>query len=279
MEIARTKDELRLALADRGAIGFVPTMGALHQGHLSLVRASVDNELFTVASIFVNPTQFNNPSDLEKYPVDTENDLQLLEKAGCHVVFLPSKEVIYPPNQDPERYIHSFGALEERFEGAFRPGHFRGVGQVVHILFELVQPKKAYFGEKDFQQLAVIRRLVREVGLPIEIVGMPTIRESDGLAMSSRNRRLTHQQREEASVLFQALQHARNGIDNLTIDEISASVAGMIADCESMRLEYFGIIDPETFEQITLWEEGRAAQAVIAAYAGEIRLIDNLRLA
>lgn len=277
MEIAHTKIELSALLSDHQPIGFVPTMGALHEGHISLIQESVKRKLFTVASIFVNPTQFNNQADFEKYPIDTEADLEKLEKAGCEVVFLPSKDELYPSGDIQTKYIHDFGKLETTVEGAFRPGHFKGVGQIVHILFECVKPAAAFFGQKDFQQLQVIKLLNEKTNAGIDIVGMPTIRESDGLAMSSRNRRLSVPQREAAVLLYKALSDAKAMALNSSTEQIKQHVKGLFDENKIMELEYFEIINPYDFEPI----EGNVsdpAHAVIAAYAGEIRLIDNLAL-
>lgn len=278
MKIAKNRQELSVCLHTQAQIGFVPTMGALHEGHLSLVQESKNHGLFTVASIFVNPTQFNDPRDFEKYPIDTEADLEKLTSADCDVVFMPHRDDIYAA-RDHEKYVHDFGDLETRYEGAFRPGHFRGVGQVVHILFELVKPQVAFFGQKDFQQLQVIKRLVDQEQLPIEIVGMPTIREADGLAMSSRNRRLNTEQRGASTLLYQALSFAKENIENQQFEAIRKHVAEMFKHSAKMELEYFDIIDPNRFVPAEKFEDSRHFHAIISAYAGDIRLIDNMQLA
>lgn len=277
MFIAKTKQEIDQFTPRDRKVGFVPTMGALHEGHASLVTASKLDGHFTVASIFVNPTQFNDPKDFEKYPVDTERDLEAVEAAGCDLVFLPTRSEIYPSGTDLERYIHDFGALENRLEGAFRPGHFRGVGQVVHILFEAVRPDVAYFGEKDFQQLQVIKQLVKQLNSAIEIKGMPTVREPDGLAMSSRNRRLTPTQRTASTLLYQALSRAAQVLVEQGVDAAREQVKRSFEGNAHLRLEYFDIIDPVTFLPRKEGDSG-THHAVIAAYAGDVRLIDNLRL-
>eukprot|EP00933_Yihiella_yeosuensis_P045607 TRINITY_DN41001_c0_g1_i1.p1 TRINITY_DN41001_c0_g1~~TRINITY_DN41001_c0_g1_i1.p1 ORF type:complete len:280 (+),score=24.17 TRINITY_DN41001_c0_g1_i1:544-1383(+) len=279
MNIAKTKTELRRMLEETSQdVGFVPTMGALHDGHLSLVEASKQRGLYTVASIFVNPTQFNDPKDYEKYPVDTETDLDKLRSVGCDLVFLPSREEIYD-GQDDAHYLHAFGHLEDAFEGAYRPGHFRGVGQVVHLLFEAVQPQVAFFGEKDFQQLQVIRALVKKMKADIEIVGLPTVREADGLAMSSRNRRLNDEQRKQSVVLHRALLLAKENLGKQEIGQIKAEVESLFDASSELRLEYFDIIDPDRFEPISTSTSCEHPHAVVAAYAGEVRLIDNMALA
>lgn len=277
MIIVKTGKQLKNH-TDGKQVGFVPTMGALHEGHLSLVAESRNRGLFTVVSIFVNPTQFNNPEDLAKYPRDTEADLHKLRAAGCDLVFLPEPEEIYPPGTDQKRYIHDFGHLEHVFEGHFRPGHFRGVGQVVHILFEIVRPELAFFGEKDFQQLQVIKRLVALMDAPIEIVGMPTVREHDGLAMSSRNRRLSPEARQAASVLYTALEFARKNIRVLPPDRIRAE-AEHLFNRAGVKLEYFEIIDEDSFCKAENTDSAKNLRGIVAAYAGGIRLIDNMRLA
>lgn len=277
MEIARTKIALNEFLSDKQHIGFVPTMGALHEGHLSLIQESVKRKLFTVASIFVNPTQFNNAADFEKYPIDTEADLDKLKRAGCELVFLPSKEELYPNGKTHSKYLHDFGKLETTIEGAYRPGHFTGVGQVVHMFFDCVKPSTAFFGQKDFQQLQVIRLLNDKIGSGIEIVGMPTVRENDGLAMSSRNRRLNPEQRQASTLLYKALTEAKEMASLETAMHIKNHVKDLFQKNDLTELEYFEIINPNDFEPI----EGNLthpSQAVIAAYVGEIRLIDNLEL-
>jgi pantoate--beta-alanine ligase len=269
---------LRSALPKDLEVGFVPTMGALHDGHVSLVQASKARGLFTVASIFVNPTQFNDPGDFEKYPVDLEGDLARLLSANCDLVFLPARETIYPPDQKKEEFQHDFGNLETVFEGAFRPGHFRGVGEVVHILFSIVQPDVAFFGQKDLQQLAVIHRLVEEIGTRVEIVGMPTIREADGLAMSSRNRRLSSEERRESTTLYAALQHAKAAFGKEGLPAIFDRVKAMFRDTRTLKLEYFDIIEIGSFKRAEDIQPSKEYYAIIAAYAGEVRLIDNLKL-
>lgn len=277
MKIAKTKAEVRHGTKGQ-AVGFIPTMGALHEGHLSLVRASRDRGLFTVTSIFVNPTQFNNPEDLEKYPVDLERDCEMLEAAGCDMVFIPERAEMYPPGQDESRYLHDFGDLETRFEGEFRPGHFRGVGQVVHKLFEIVQPQQAFFGEKDYQQLQVVKRLTEFADIECEIVGMPTVREDGGLAMSSRNRRLKDEERQIALIMYRAMEHARNGVGSSNPESIRSEVEQMFQNEPRAELEYFDMVDPSTFIPIQSFDTEVKARVVIAAFVGGVRLIDNMAL-
>lgn len=256
----------------------MPTMGALHDGHISLVRESLGRGNATLVSIFVNPTQFNNPSDLDKYPRDEDGDVAKLKEAGCNAVFVPQKSEVYPNDYQKERYQHDFGELEKRLEGAFRPGHFRGVGEVVHILFELVKPDEAFFGEKDFQQLMVIRKLVDMTELNVKIYGVKTMREADGLAMSSRNLRLTDEQRKQATLLFKALTFAKSEMKYQDPDSIRQKVKEMFESDPIMELEYFDLVNSVDLSPIDSETDPAKARAVIAAYAGEIRLIDNMAL-
>lgn len=277
MIAVRHTEELRNSLPPNVEIGFVPTMGALHDGHMALVRASKERGLFTVASIFVNPTQFNDQQDFEKYPTDLEGDMTKLASADCDLVFIPDRDEVYGKRMDNPAYVHSFGHLEDRYEGAFRPGHFRGVGQVVHILFELVQPDVAFFGKKDFQQLQVIRALVEMANMNIEIVGVETVREDNGLAMSSRNLRLDSTGREVSTLIYASLVKAKEKLPNESLTAIREEIATAFATTEGIELEYFDIIDPVTFQPKET-RAGGANHAVIAAHAGSVRLIDNMEL-
>jgi len=276
MKVVKVKSDLASHIKNV-SVGFVPTMGALHEGHMSLIKESKRRNLLTVASIFINPTQFNNVSDFEKYPIDIEGDCAMLERAGCDILFLPSVDEIYTLGVNQHAYTHDFGRLENLYEGHYRPGHFKGVGQVVHILFEIVQPRVAFFGEKDLQQLAIIRQLVNLIQMEIEIVGMPTVRESDGLAMSSRNRRLMQDQRTSALKLFKALTFVKNNWVHRTREELINQVNNMFINQRDVRLEYFDIVNDLTFEP-SFPSIDRNCRAVIAAYVGEIRLIDNMLL-
>jgi pantoate--beta-alanine ligase len=276
MKVGTRRDEVQEFVKGK-EIGFVPTMGALHEGHLSLVRESQRRGLVTVVSIFVNPTQFNNSQDFEKYPINLERDRRMLSEAGCDFVFIPEVSEIYRADDDANKYQHEFPQLEAMYEGAFRPGHFKGVAQVVHILFDIVKPAVAFFGEKDFQQLAVIRELVKQMQSDIKIVGLPTKREIDGLAMSSRNQRLTAEQRGKATLLFKSLTFAADHAGTTPILDIKKKVEQWFAEDPEVRLEYFDIIDPSTFESIS--DSGNAnARAIISAYVGDVRLIDNMIL-
>ncbi len=256
--------------------GFVPTMGALHEGHISLIcRAKKENEL-TVASIFVNPTQFNNPDDLIRYPRTPEADLDQLEKAGCDVVFVPSVQEMYP---EPAVLKMDFGRLEQILEGAFRPGHFNGVGLVVSKLFHIVRPQRAYFGQKDIQQCAVINRLVNDLSFGIELVFCETVREADGLAMSSRNVRLNPEKRQVAPFIYRSLLQGKE----LLLDGVSPALAeqqmaGMYREHPDFDLEYYEIVDFHSLERITEYDPSVKTAIVVAAHLGGVRLIDNLIL-
>lgn len=274
MVIVTTKQELAEALDGKISVGFVPTMGALHEGHLALVKKAKEENDVVCVSIFVNPIQFTNPDDLKKYPREVEKDCAKLEKAGCDIVFAPSEEEMYP-EKPTEKY--DFGTLEMVMEGKFRPGHFNGVAIVVGRLFELVKPQKAYFGEKDYQQLQVIKALVKQKNLPVEIVACPIIREKDGLAMSSRNVLLDTGARHMAPILHKVLNDAKEMSDTLPAKELSTWVVAQLKRAPSVTLEYFEIVDPETLETVHEFEQGKQVIACIAAKIGGVRLIDNLK--
>lgn len=258
-------------------IGFVPTMGALHPGHLSLIdRAGRENDT-VVASIFVNPTQFNNPDDLARYPRTPERDLDMLRDAGCHAVFVPSVEEMYPggtaamPDFD-------LGALDQVMEGRFRPGHFKGVAAVVSAFFDIVRPHRAYFGKKDYQQLAVIRRMTLLQGFTLEIVPCDTVREPDGLAMSSRNVRLSREERLAAPGIYQVLKMVREKAGKVPVADLQAWAGRELAARTGFRVEYLEIADAATLLPLQAWHSDIQAVALVAAYAGDVRLIDNLEL-
>lgn len=256
-------------------IGLVPTMGALHEGHLELMRqAKQENDLLAV-SIFVNPIQFNNPEDLKKYPRDMDKDLRLLEKVGCDFLFAPSAEEMYPEEVNK---IFDFGSLEVEMEGSFRPGHFNGVAIVVEKLLNIVQPNKAYFGEKDFQQLAIIQKLVELENISVTVVPCQIIRERDGLAMSSRNERLTKNEREMAPFIYHILIEAKKRVGTMSPGEIRQMVMNKFQDQQEFELEYFEIADGQTLLPVNNWSEAQGIVAFIAAYLGKVRLIDNIRL-
>ena len=275
MIIAKTRAEVK-RYTEGETVGFVPTMGALHEGHGTLVTASKDDGNYTVVCIFINPSQFNNPSDFENYPINLEDDIAYLDSLGCDLVFIPKVYEVYRSGDDEGRYIHHFGSLETRFEGEFRPGHFRGVAQVVHILFEIVEPAMAYFGEKDIQQLAVVRALSSKLGGKIAIVGIETKREKSGLAMSSRNLRLTSDQLQKATLIHQCLTMAQSGFKSKSVVSIKEEVRLKFEADAEWNLEYFEVIDPQTFDPITVW--AGPCRAVVAAHLGEIRLIDNIAI-
>ena len=258
------------------SLGFVPTMGALHAGHMSLVtRARSENDRVAV-SVFVNPTQFNNPTDLATYPRTEEADLALLESAGVDVAFVPTVEEMYP---EPDTRVFDLGPVAEVMEGAMRPGHFNGVAQVVSRLFEMVQPTRAYFGEKDFQQIAVIRRMVElEGGFGgLEIVDVPIKREDDGLAMSSRNVRLTPEMRQAAPAIRRALLNAAAQPRTLSPAEVIDLTVKEINAVSGLETEYFQIVDGHTCQPVTRWEETDMPVGCITVYAGDVRLIDNIK--
>lgn len=254
-------------------IGFVPTMGALHQGHISLVKKCCEQNDVCIVSIFVNPTQFNNPTDLEKYPRTIEEDTKILKEAGADIVFVPSVQEIYP-EQDNRQF--DFGLLDKVMEGKFRPGHFNGVAQVVSRLFDIVKPDRAYFGEKDFQQLAIIRQMVRQLNIPVEIVPMPIRREDSGLAMSSRNQRLTGDQKTEAVNIYRILSDSKALYNQKTVDEVRIWVVESINKIPFLEVEYFEIVDGNTLQQIVDWKDTDYAVGCITVFCGEVRLIDNI---
>jgi pantoate--beta-alanine ligase len=254
-------------------VGFVPTMGALHEGHLTLVRQSVEENDFTVCSIFVNPIQFNNPEDLKKYPRNLEKDMAMLEKEGCGLVFAPTAEEMYP---EPVTEVFDFNGLDQVMEGQFRPGHFNGVAVVVKKLFGIIQPNRAYFGEKDFQQLAIIKYLVKKMDLPVEIVPCPIIRETDGLAMSSRNTRLNQKHRELAPKIFNVLSEVKERSAKFGVQELKNWVEHQFRDNPEFKMEYFEIADTETLQPVSSWSDSKHIIACIAIFLGKIRLIDNI---
>ncbi len=257
-------------------IGFVPTMGALHEGHLSLIEESRKANDITVCSIFVNPIQFNNKQDLEKYPRNLKEDLRLLQSAGCDYVFIPENEEIYPEGT-PGLDIN-FGSLDKVLEGKFRPGHFKGVAIVVKKLFEIVNPDNAYFGKKDYQQLLIIRRLAEILQLPVKIHACPTFRESDGLAMSSRNLRLTIGEREMASLIYQTLCKVKVKAGHLPVKDLRRWAIKKISSNPAFNIEYFEIVNKNDLHILESWKEKGNALACTAVFLGDIRLIDNIEL-
>ncbi|MGV6845280.1 MAG: pantoate--beta-alanine ligase [Lutibacter sp.] len=264
------------SLSKSNSIGFVPTMGALHQGHLSLIKNAKKSCKTIVVSIFVNPTQFNNQQDLINYPSTLQNDLDLLKEVGVDLVFTPSINEIYGQDVNSENF--DFDGLEQEMEGKFRPGHFNGVATIVKRLFEIVKPTRAYFGEKDFQQLQIIRKLVAKFNLPVEIIPCSIHREKDGLAMSSRNARLTKKQREAAPFIYQTLKVAKKMFGTKNVEEINAWVTNQFKNNALLSLEYFIIANEKTLKPISHKKTNELYRAFIAVFAGEIRLIDNISL-
>lgn len=256
------------------SVGFVPTMGALHQGHLSLIeRAKSENDL-TVCSIFVNPTQFNNADDLKHYPRMPERDLDMLRAAGCDAVFMPDEAVMYPV---PPQMRLNFGFLEEVMEGAHRPGHFNGVGLVVSKLFHMVQPDRAYFGQKDLQQFLIIKRLVTDLSFPVQLVCCPVVREADGLAMSSRNMRLSPKARQQAPALYRTLEEAKKRILNgENPQKVCTELAQKLNESGWFHVEYLSFVDAENLGEVRLPKNGEIYALCIAAFLDGVRLIDNV---
>ncbi len=277
MKSFSTVKELRAALEPlrAGKVGFVPTMGALHQGHISLVERARKECDTVVVSVFVNPTQFNDKNDLKNYPRTPEADAAMLEAAGVDYVLFPSVEEIYP---EPDTRQFDFGLVDKVMEGATRPGHFNGVAQVVSRLFAIVEPDRAYFGEKDFQQIAVIRAMVAQLGLSVEIVDCPIIRDTDGLARSSRNTLLTVEHRAAAPHIYSVLSKAVEKVGQLTPCELTEWVTTQINSNPLLKVIYFQTVDALTMQAVESWEESERIQGCVAVQAGEIRLIDNIKL-
>ena len=277
METITNSEELRRALGsrNRSGIGFVPTMGALHAGHRSLVERARRECATVVVSVFVNPTQFNDKTDLKNYPRTPEADLRLLEEVGADYVFMPSVEEVYP---EPDTRTFDFGMIDKVMEGATRPGHFNGVAQVVSRLFDLVKPAKAYFGEKDFQQIAVIREMVRQLRIPVEIIPCPIVRGEDGLALSSRNTLLDTDHRTAAPYIYKVLKAAVEKSHQTTPDQLATWVTAQVESNPLLKVIYFQVVDAATMQQVRTWEESPAIQGCIAVQAGDIRLIDNIKL-
>lgn len=278
MIVVETVDKLRAFLAAARAegksVGLVPTMGALHEGHASLVQRSVAENDVTVVSVFVNPTQFNDKGDLERYPRTLDADCALLSSLGANYVFAPSVEEVYP---EPDTRVFDFAPLDKVMEGVYRPGHFNGVAQIVSKLFMYVEPDRAYFGEKDFQQLAIIRKMVRQLGFKLQVVGCPIVREKDGLALSSRNTLLTPEQRITAlaisKTLFASLDYAKLH----TLTETKQMVEQAIAGTEGLELEYYEVVDGNTLQPVASWDDTDYIVGCITVYCGKVRLIDNIR--
>lgn len=279
MDIFNEKEKLTQAIIElkkqNKTLGFVPTMGALHEGHMSLVKASKAQNDYTIVSIFVNPTQFNNPDDLKKYPRTEEKDIELLIKNDCDFVYIPSVRDIYGENERAKHY--DFGTIDKVMEGASRPGHFDGVATVVSKLFNIVQPTKAYFGEKDFQQIRIIQEMVSQEKLEVEIIPMPIHRADTGLALSSRNARLSSQELSDAPQIYEILSKAVSlKAEGKNVVEIKQFVEDEFAK-SPFELEYFEITNEETLLSIEDFEEAQNVRGFVVAYAGDVRLIDNIK--
>ncbi|MCH5240880.1 MAG: pantoate--beta-alanine ligase [Muribaculaceae bacterium] len=279
MKIIRTlydMTEYRVRQRDRGAsVGFVPTMGALHEGHMSLVEKAVKENEVVVVSLFVNPIQFNNAEDFEKYPRTEEEDFKLLAAAGVDAVFAPTASEMYPAENDNCKE-YKLGNVAEVMEGKYRPGHFQGVARVLDILFRLVNPHRAYFGEKDFQQIAVVRNLIKSEGLNVEIVACPIKRAADGLALSSRNARLDSEQRQLAPEIYATLKYSVEYSKDHSVQATHDTVVERIDAIPGMKVEYFEIVDARTLQTVDEWEESNWIVGCITVYCGEVRLIDNI---
>lgn len=268
------QEKLNTLRSEEQIIGLVPTMGALHAGHLSLVRQALADNDICIVSIFVNPTQFNDKKDLEKYPQDLSRDVQLLSGLSDKIiVFAPTVEEIYP---EPDNRQFDFGQLDKVMEGKFRPGHFNGVAQVVSRLFDIVKPRKAYFGQKDFQQLVIIRSMVRQLAMNIQIIPMPIVREEDGLALSSRNERLTAEQRQLATNIYKALSESKEKVNKLPLRQVAEQVINGVNSHNGLEVEYFEIVDGNTLQPMENWTDSDYIVGCITVFCGEIRLIDNI---
>ena len=277
MKVVNTVAELNAALAPlkREGVGFVPTMGALHAGHRSLVeRARRENDT-VVVSVFVNPTQFNDKNDLKNYPRTPEADCAILEAAGADIVFMPTVEVIYP---EPDTRQFDFGMVDKVMEGATRPGHFNGVAQVVSRLFALVNPARAYFGEKDFQQIAVIKAMVEQLAIDIEIVECAIVRGEDGLALSSRNELLTPEHRAAAPHIYATISQCAAKMESMSPEELTNWVVSTIDGNPLLKTIYFEAVDARTMQRVEKWSDSERIQGCCAVQAGDIRLIDNIRI-
>jgi pantoate--beta-alanine ligase len=272
---AEIYSELKALREKAYTIGFVPTMGALHDGHLSLIKRAVEENDVSVSSVFVNPIQFNNREDLEKYPRHLDDDLMMLDRAGCDMVFAPSVEEMYPETVSES---YDFGPLEHVMEGEKRPGHFNGVAVVVRRLFDICIPHHAYFGEKDYQQLLIIRELVKMKKIDVSVIGCPIVREADGLAMSSRNVRLTIEERSLAPVIFKTLSWIKQQSGKTDIELLLDEARTGLKQYDSIRVEYVDIVDEQNLVPVRDWNAAAGLRAFVALFLGEVRLIDNMKI-
>ncbi|SRR6056297_55546 len=268
------RERLKTLKNQNKTIGFVPTMGALHMGHLSLIDCAKKENDITVASIFVNPTQFNERDDFKKYPRNIDKDLDILSRQGCDIAFTPSEEDMYPETDNRQ---FDFGALQNVMEGAHRPGHFNGVAQIVSKFLEIIQPDKAYFGEKDFQQLAIIRELSRQMNMNTQIVGCPIIREDDGLAMSSRNKRLSKEERKSATKISEILFKGKEMAEQKSVKDLKEWMKNELNKNPHINVEYIEIVNEKNLQPIHNWKDTKQIRAFAAAWVGNVRLIDNVK--
>ncbi len=273
--IEETKEIIKEVKSKGFSTGFVPTMGALHEGHFELIRKAKNENDFVSCSIFVNPIQFNKTEDLKKYPRTIEDDIKKLNELDCDLVFNPSVEEMYPK---PDNTIYDFGGLEKVMEGKFRPGHFNGVAVVVKKLFDIIEPDRSYFGEKDFQQLTIIKALVKKLKMPVKIVPCHTVREPDGLAMSSRNRRLTDDERKIAPAIYRALKTISEIASNKSVKELKGFFIQQLRKYPQMEIEYFEISNIEDLSPVEEFEKGKKYVACTAVFLGKVRLIDNVSI-
>ncbi len=277
MIICKTTQEIRDLEANltfgKKLIGFVPTMGALHKGHISLLKESKKSCDITICSVFVNPNQFNDKGDLARYPRTPEADIKMLEEAGCDIVFMPSIEEIYPKT---DTRVFDFGAIDKVLDGAYRPGHFNGVAQVVSRLFDIIKPHKAFFGLKDYQQVLIIKKMVEQLQLKVEIVACPILREADGLAMSSRNTLLDAEERKAASLIPKLMQEAKTLSTTMSLPDVKNKLLAEISANPLLKADYIEFCNADTLQPITEIKPGKKVICLAAIYSGKIRLIDNL---
>jgi len=276
MDIFKYKKDIRKrieSLNTSATIGFVPTMGALHKGHLSLIDCSIKQNDVTVVSIFVNPAQFNDENDFKNYPKTLDADLKILGLTKCDILFVPSENEMY---DKPDNRKFHFGELDEVMEGKYRPGHFNGVAKIVTRLFDIINPHRAYFGLKDFQQFVIIKKLTGDLKLPVKIIACPTVRENDGLAMSSRNKLLSAEERKHAALIYPALCQAKQNSRKYVISDIKIQVINTLNENPYIRVEYFEIVDAANLKPVQSWDEQSVKIGCIAAKVGNVRLIDNI---